>query len=271
MPTPPDPHEDAGDDRPAAPDVIPPPSVALARGADLVVGGPDGAPFVDPAEQTQTLKFHFTPRAALAGEMERLQTENPHAKASTVVPKVIQALQDRFGGEGGAVGEVVGYAGETTVYVDRDAIADVCLFLRDEVGFDYMADMATVDRFTEEDRFEVVYNLCALKARKRIRLKVRVDEDDPAVPTVTHVWPGAGWHEREAWDMMGIRFDGNPDMRRIYMPEDFEYHPLRKEFPTLGIPGSLPLPPNHPDGDLQLDPYPRAHGLIPKDLSTDEG
>ena len=270
-PTPPDANEDAGESRLPAPHATPPAAVALSQAGDLVVGGPDGAPYADPADQTQTLKFHFTPRTALAGEMERLQTENPHAKASTVVPKVLAALEERFGGDDGPLGEVVGYAGETTAYVDKDAIAEVCLFLRDEVGFDYMSDMATVDRFTEDDRYEVVYNLCALEARKRIRLKVRVDESDLSVPTVTDVWPGAGWHEREAWDMMGIRFAGHPDLRRIYMPEDFEYHPLRKEFPTLGIPGSLPLPPNSPDGDLQLDPFARAHGQIPKDLPTDEG
>ena len=275
MPTPPDSHDEAGDDRPA-PEAMPPPAatdaLSVATGVQLGASSQDQGPLVHPTEQTQTLKFYFTPRTALAGEMERLQTENPHAKASTVVPKVVQALQDRFGeGGAGVLGEVVGYAGETTVYVDKDAIAEVCLFLRDEVGFDYMADMATVDRFTEDDRFEVVYNLCALKERKRLRLKVRVDEEDVTVPTVTHVWPGAGWHEREAWDMMGVKFSGNPDLRRIYMPEDFEYHPLRKEFPTLGIPGSLPLPPNSPDGDLQPDPYARAHGQIPKDLPTDEG
>lgn len=242
-----------------------PPSAAVVRSpiADVLVGGPDDAPFVDPAEQTQTLKFYFTPRASLAGEMDRLRTANPHAKESTVVPNVVQALRDQFGD---AVGEVVGYAGETTVYVDKGRIAEVCLWLRDEVGFDYLSDIAAVDRFTEEDRFEVAYNLCAIRARKRLRLKVRVDEDDAVVPTVTHVWPGANWHEREAWDMMGIRFDGHPDLRRIYMPEDFEYHPLRKEFPTLGIPGSLPLPPNRPDGPNQIDPFPRAHGEIPKDL-----
>ena len=264
MPETPD-SDDAGR-QPEAPAPTPPPAVALAPVADVLVGGPDDAPFVDPAEQTQTLKFYFTPRTALAGEMERLQTENPHAKATWQVPKVIAALQDRFGD---TVTDVVGYAGETTVFVDKGAIADVCLFLRDEVGFDYLTDIGTVDRFTEEDRFEVFYNVCALKARKRIRLKVVVDEEDPVVPTVTGVWKGANWHEREAWDMMGIRFDGHPDLRRIYMPEDFEYHPLRKEFPTLGIPGSLPLPPNHPDGELQPDPFPRAHGQIPKDLSTD--
>ena len=243
-----------------------PPTAMMAPMAGVLTGGPDDGPLVKPEEQTQTLKFHFTPRTALAGEMERLQTENPHAKASWIVPEVISALQDRFGDE---LGEIVGYAGETTVFVGRDHIAEVCQFLKDEVGFDYLTDIGTVDRFTEEERFEVFYNVCSLKGGKRLRLKVLVDEEDAVVPTVTGVWKGANWHEREAWDMMGIRFAGHPDHRRIYMPEDFEYHPLRKEFPTLGIPGTLPLPPNSPDGDLQPDPFPRAHGLIPKDLSTD--
>jgi len=250
------------------PDPIPATSVVAQPISDALVGGPDDAPFRDPAEQTQTLNFHFSPRTALAGEMERLQNENPHAKASWVVPKVIAALQEKFGD---TIGEVVGYAGETTVFVDRAAIAEVCLFLRDEVGFDYLADIGTIDLFTEDDRFEVFYNLCATEAKKRIRLKVRVDEDDPTVPTITDVHPGANWHEREAWDMMGIRFSGLDDHRRIYMPEDFAYHPLRKEFPTLGTPGSLPLPANHPDGDLQADPFPRAHGQLPHDLDRDLG
>ena len=255
-------------DTPDTPPPTPPASVALAPIADALVGGPDDAPFVDPAEQAQTLKFHFTPRAALAGEMERLQNENPHAKATWVVPKVLAALQDAFGE---AILDTVGYAGETTVYVEKDRLADVVQFLFDEVGFDYLTDIGTIDRFTEDDRFEVFYNLCALGAQKRIRLKVRVDEDDPTVPTITHVHPGANWHEREAWDMMGIRFEGLEDHRRIYMPEDFEYHPLRKEFPTLGIPGSMPLPANTPDGELQADPFPRAHGQIPHDIDSELG
>ncbi len=250
------------------PEETPQPSAALAPLADALVGGPDDAPFVDPTEQTQTLKFHFTPREALAGEMERLQTENPHAKATWIVPDVLKALNERFGD---TILETVGYAGETTVFVETGRINEVVRFLKDEVGFDYLTDIGAIDRFTEDDRFEVFYNLCATEARKRIRLKVRVDEDDPTVPTITDIHPGANWHEREAWDMMGIRFSGLDDHRRIYMPEDFAYHPLRKEFPTLGIPGSLPLPANHPDGDLQADPFPRAHGQLPHDLDRDLG
>ena len=231
-----------------------------------LLGGPDDGPAVEAGQETQTLKFHFTPREALAGEMERLRSENPGAKATTFLPDLADDLRATFGSmdAGGDIGETTLYAGETTVYVSRDAIADVCRHLFD-IGFTYMADMLTVDRFTETDRFEVGYNLCAFKARRRIRLKVRVDEDDAVVPSVVSIWPGAGWHEREAWDMMGIRFDGNPDLRRIYMPEDFAYHPLRKEFPTLGIPGSLPLPPNESDGPLTMDPYARAHGDLPAD------
>ena len=237
------------------------------RTTDGVLGASDATPTLDPGPGPQTLKFLFTPREALAGEMERLRSENPNARASTYLPDLADALRERFGdaATGGAIGETTLYAGETSVYVGRDALVEVCTWLRDEAGFDYMSDMVAVDRFTEDERFEVVYNLCNLGARKRLRLKVRVEEDDAVVPTVTGVWFGAGWHEREAWDMMGVRFDGHPDHRRIYMPEDFEYHPLRKDFPTLGIPGSLPLPPNESDGALMADPFPRAHGELPKD------
>ena len=227
-----------------------------------VLGEADLAQTVDPGQEKQTLKFFFTPREALAGEMERLRSENPHAKATTFLPDLADALKVRFPD---AIGETTLYAGETTVYVSLGGLVDVCRYLYDEVGFTYFSDMVSIDRFTETDRFELAYNLLALKERRRLRLKVRVDEDDPVVPTVTVVWPNAAWHEREAWDMMGIRFAGLTDHRRIYMPEDFEYHPLRKEFPTLGIPGSLPLPPNESDGALTRDQFPAAHGDLPKD------
>ena len=226
-----------------------------------LLGGSDDGPAIEVGQEVQTLKFYFTPREALAGEMERLKNENPNAQPTTFLPDLADDLKARFGD---AIGETTLYAGETTVYVSRDAIVAVCQHLF-EVGFTYMADMVSIDRFTEVDRFEIGYNLVAMKERRRLRLKVRVDEDDAVVPSVVHIWPGAGWHEREAWDMMGVRFDGNPDHRRIYMPEDFAYHPLRKEFPTLGIPGSLPLPPNESDGPLTMDPYARAHGDIPVD------
>ena len=226
------------------------------------LGVTDETAQVDPGQETQTLKFYFTPRVGLAGELEELRKSNPHAKATTHLPDLAEALQGRFGG---AIGEIGDYAGETTVQVSREALVDVCRALKDEMGFEKVADMATVDRFTEEDRFEVSYNLLSISTRRRLRLVVRVDEEDAVLPTVTGVWRGASWHEREAWDMMGVRFEGHPDHRRVYMPEDFEYHPARKEFPSLGIPGTLALPPNESDGELTTDPFARAHGDLPED------
>jgi len=209
-------------------------------------------------EEHQTLPFLFTPQAPPREELAR---KNPLAKSTTHVPEEIEALRQSFGE---AVGEVVEYANEQTVYVEPARIADVMGFLRDERGFTYLSDLGTIDRFTEEGRFEVFYNVVNMEGRKRLRVKVRVEENE-AVPTVTGVFPAAMWHEREAWDLMGVPFEGLPDPRRMFMPEDFGYHPLRKEFPTIGIPGSLPLPPQSTDGGLTLDPFARAHGHVPKD------
>jgi NADH-quinone oxidoreductase subunit C len=88
----------------------------------------------------------------------------------------------------------------------------------------------------------VVYHLYSLQHTTYVRLKVRVDENDLTVPSVAGLWASANWHERETYDMFGIKFTGHPDLRRMYMPEEFEYHPLRKDFPLMGIPDSIPLP-----------------------------
>ncbi|GIV58904.1 MAG: NADH-quinone oxidoreductase subunit C [Rhodothermaceae bacterium] len=207
--------------------------------------------------QHETLKFHFTP---VDPPKPGADLSNPHAKKTTFVPEVVEALRERFGD---AVQEVTLYANEHTVRVDKARLVEIARFLREEQGFTYFVDCGGIDRFTEEDRYEVFYNLVNIDAGKRIRLKVRVDEDDMTVPSLTGVWRAANWNERECWDMFGIRFEGHPDLRRMYMPEDFEYHPLRKEFPLLGIPGSLPLPPQVPEGELTLDPFPAAHGSKP--------
>lgn len=212
-------------------------------------------PKLEPDEQRQTLKFFFTPTDA-----PKPGVTNPHAKAASYVPDVVEALRARFGE---AIRDVVEYAGEHTVLVDAAVLVDVCRFLKTEQGFTYLADIGGIDRFTEEERFEVFYNLSSFERQKRIRLKVRTEEENPVVPSVTGVYRAAGWNERECYDMLGIRFDGHPDLRRMYMPEDFEYHPLRKEFPLLGIPGSLPLPPQRPEDDLTRDPFAAAHGRRP--------
>ncbi len=152
---------------------------------------------------------------------------------------VVQALQAKFNG---AIKEVIEFKGETTLLVETKSIVEVCRALKEEHGFNYCADICGADRFTEEERFEVIYNLTNLDKHWRIRLKVRVEEEIPVVPSVTCVWRGANWHERETYDMYGIRFEGHPDLRRMYMPEDFEYYPLRKDFPLISVPGSIPLP-----------------------------
>jgi len=136
------------------------------------------------------------------------------------------------------------FRGDVTVTLPREDIVRICEFLKSdpELAFDMVIDICGVDMYRPEARFEVVYNLYSLKNRKYLRLKVLVEENDPVVPTVTGVWPAANWHERETFDMFGITFAGHPDLRRIYMPEEFEYYPLRKDFPLMGVPDSMPLP-----------------------------
>jgi NADH-quinone oxidoreductase subunit C len=120
----------------------------------------------------------------------------------------------------------------------------VALFLKEDAdfSFDLIVDVLGIDRYGSADRFEVVYIVYSLKNKQYLRFRVTLAEEHPAVATVTNVWPGANWYEREAYDMFGIRFEGHPDLRRMYMPEEFEYYPLRKDFPLMGIPDSLPLP-----------------------------
>jgi NADH-quinone oxidoreductase subunit C len=134
------------------------------------------------------------------------------------------------------------YAGETTIEVRAAAIVKVCEALKTKFGFSYLADITGIDFYTDEKRFGVAYNMVNLAEKKRLRILARVEEREPALDSVVTVWPAANWFEREVWDMVGIRFHHHPDLRRIYMPEDFEYHPLRKEFPLIGIPGTIQLP-----------------------------
>ncbi len=155
------------------------------------------------------------------------------------VEPVIQSLREKFGV---GVEEVNAFRDETTVVVRKDLVAEVCRFLREEQGFPLLENISGVDQYTPENRFEVVYHLFNIENKIRLALKVRVDEREPELPTVTGVYAGANWQEREVYDMFGLIFDGHPDLRRVYMPEEFAYYPLRKDFPLMGIPGSLDLP-----------------------------
>ncbi|MDP4237700.1 MAG: NADH-quinone oxidoreductase subunit C, partial [Bacteroidota bacterium] len=125
---------------------------------------------------------------------------------------------------------------------DRTRILDVARILKEQFGFTHFIDAFGVDRNERKMRFEMIYNLRNPATKERIFLKTRCDERDPHIPSVVSIWSAANWLERETFDMYGIIFDGHPDLRRMYMPDDFEYNPLRKDFPLMGVEGSLPLP-----------------------------
>jgi len=135
-----------------------------------------------------------------------------------------------------AVAQVIEFRGETTVVVPLEHLVRTAEYLVTEpsLRFSFLSDITTVDRYPIEPRFEVNYHLLSIERRERLRLKVRVPGNEPVVPSVTPVWPTANWHEREIFDLFGIRFQGHPDLRRILMPEDWEGYPLRKDYPVEG-------------------------------------
>jgi NADH-quinone oxidoreductase subunit C len=145
----------------------------------------------------------------------------------------IQRLQEW---DAQAVAEVIEFRGETTVVVPREHLRRAAEFLVNDraLQFTFLSDITAVDKFPLEPRFELNYHLLSLEYRKRIRLKVRIPGEDPQVQSVTPIWPAANWHEREAFDLMGIRFEGHPDLTRILMPDDWEGYPLRKDYPVEG-------------------------------------
>jgi len=156
--------------------------------------------------------------------------ENTEANANVVVER-LRGWNPR------AVESAVEYHGETTIVVPRELLHAAAERLRDdaELQFNLLSDMTCVDRFPVEPRFELNYQLTSIPRRDKIRLRVRVPGDNPAADSVTSVWPGANWMEREVFDLFGVRFNGHPDLRRILLPDDWEGHPLRKDFPVEGF------------------------------------
>jgi NADH-quinone oxidoreductase subunit C len=126
--------------------------------------------------------------------------------------------------------------GDVTAIVDKSRIREICEYLRDDerMSFTMLSDLTVVDYLKRAPRFEVVYHLYSIPHGHRLRLRVPVEEGEEVVESIHDVWKAANWAEREAWDMFGIRFDGHPDLRRILMYEEFEGHPLRKDFPIQG-------------------------------------
>jgi len=125
---------------------------------------------------------------------------------------------------------------EMSIYLDRSFIREACALLRDDSDcpFNFLADVTCVDWFPSEPRFEVVYHLLSIPKRERVRLKVRLGSASPKLDSVTSVWPGANYFEREIYDLFGVRFAGHPYLRRLLMPEDWEGYPLRKDYPVEG-------------------------------------
>ena len=132
------------------------------------------------------------------------------------------------------------FRGETTYAILPGDLREVAKFSRDELSFDYLIDITSIDNFGEEPRFEIVYELYSMTLAVHLRLKLRVLEEEGSVDTISDIWPTANWHEREIYDMMGIKFNGHPDLRRILMWDGYPFFPLRKEFPLEGLPSEMP-------------------------------
>jgi len=152
----------------------------------------------------------------------------------------IASLQKQFPGK---VGQGKEFRGESTVDLDRDIIRAAAAYIKSELGFNLLLDISSIDYFGDEPRYEVVYEFCALGGtnnQQHLRLKCKVSEDDPTVDSLVPVFQGADWHEREVFDMMGLKFNGHPDLRRILMWDGYPYHPLKKDFPLEGLPSDMP-------------------------------
>jgi NADH-quinone oxidoreductase subunit C len=163
------------------------------------------------------------------------QTESQESNAAGTTPSPVAAALQRENPEW--VHEVIAALGETTIIVPREYIANICALLKThpDFQFNFLADICGFDRGPEEEpRFEVNYHLFSTLKHHRVRLKVLLNEDDAHVPSVTAIWRTANWHERETFDLFGVVFDDHPDLRRILLPDDWQGHALRKDFPLRG-------------------------------------
>ncbi len=169
-----------------------------------------------------------------SNQQEVANTESLHSNQDPTPSQIASTLQSAHPDW---VSEISEALGETTIVVPREQIVAVCGFLKspETFGFDFLADLCGYDRGPEEEpRFEVNYHLFSTRRHYRLRLKVVLDEQDAHVATVTGVWRTANWHERETYDLVGVIFDGHPDLRRILLPDDWQGHALRKDFPLRG-------------------------------------
>jgi NADH-quinone oxidoreductase subunit C len=132
------------------------------------------------------------------------------------------------------------FRSETAYTISAHDLREIAKFCRDDLSFDYLLDITSIDNFGEEPRFEIVYHLYSMPHAVHLRLKLKLSEEVGALDTVSDIWPTANWHEREIYDMMGIKFNGHPDLRRILMWDGYPFFPLRKDFPLAGLPSDMP-------------------------------
>jgi NADH-quinone oxidoreductase subunit C len=162
------------------------------------------------------------PLAPAVTDLEQLKNHPAVARLLAWNPAVVQEVKfDRD---------------EMTIYVERGAIREACALLKEDPAcpFNFLSDITCVDWLPSEPRFDVVYHLLSIPKKERVRLKVRLDSGSPVLESVTSIWPGANYFEREVYDLFGVRFTGHPYLRRILMPEDWEGYPLRKDYPVEG-------------------------------------
>ena len=145
-------------------------------------------------------------------------------------------LREVFGGK--VLGPLE-FRGEQTVNVELGSLHDVLAKCRNDLGYEMILDISSVDHFGEDPRFEMVYEIATLDDSKHLRIKAKVGEEEK-VQSATDLWLGADWHEREVWDMMGIPFSSHPNLKRILMWEGYPFFPLRKDFPLAGRPTDMP-------------------------------
>ncbi len=132
------------------------------------------------------------------------------------------------------------FRGETTYAIAASDLREIAKFCRDDLSFDYLLDITSIDNFGEEPRFEMMYHLYSMPYALHLRLKLKLSEEVGALDTISDMWSTADWHEREIYDMMGIKFNGHLDLRRILMWDGYPFFPLRKDFPLAGLPSDMP-------------------------------
>lgn len=148
----------------------------------------------------------------------------------------VTKLREAFGDQ---ILETVEFRGEHTVRVGLDSVHAVLAKCKEDLGYAMILDISSIDHFGDDPRFEMVYEIATVDDSRHLRIKARVGEEE-TVPSVTDIWVGADWHEREVWDMMGIPFSGHPNLKRILMWEGYPFFPLRKDFPLAGRPTNMP-------------------------------